>query len=112
MVISIQTLHAGQMADFHAIIELFPVYCVTAGFERPVGALPGGGFGKPFQPGDFFVGDAQFTAIGQFNAEPVARETHRSRSYGFRRLGVLGAGQFAAFSFKRVPPHFHPHIFQ
>lgn len=83
---SIQTFRAEQMADSHAVVELLPGNRVTAGFERPVGALYWRGLGEPLQPRKFFVRHAQLATIGQFKAQPFTRETHVARLHRRRFL--------------------------
>ena len=45
-----QCAHTQQMSDFNSIIQLFPIDCKAAWFNRPSCALFGGGFCEPLQP--------------------------------------------------------------
>lgn len=75
------------MANLDAVVQVRPVNGVAAGFERPVGALPGRGFGQPFEPRDFCERHADFPAIVELDVQCVRRDA-----------GALGADLFGGFS--------------
>ena len=60
---SAQRLGVQQVTNLDAVVQIRPVNRVTAGFERPVGALLRGGFGQPLQPRNSNERQADFSAI-------------------------------------------------
>ncbi len=61
------------MADLDAVIQIFPVDGVIAGFERPLGALFGRSVRQPLEPLHTLERQADFASVGELHAQHVAR---------------------------------------
>jgi len=80
-------LRVQQVANLDAVVQVRPVNGEAAGFEAPVGALLGRGFGQPSQPRDFSERHADFPAIVEPDVQCARRDA-----------GALGANLFGGFS--------------
>jgi len=84
-----------QVTNLNAIVQVRPINRVAAGFERPVGALLGRGFGQPFQPRHFGQRQADFAPVIEPDVQRAAGKADA--------LGVDLSGGFSGQSVHAMP---------